>query len=128
MIINKSYLDKIDITILKCCKNIIIINDLPISKEINSYNIFNITDYTKNILTDNIEIFNTLNYTTNIHNLYNDIDKLLTIYVYYNRINENFNETSLSIFLREAVLKDEYNDYLLILNTETEINLPIKKI
>ena len=51
--------------------------------------------------------------------------KAAIIYVYYNRPNEQKNETNLAFFIRQTVLKDNKNIYLFILNNYyTEVVIP----
>ena len=66
------------------------------------------------------------------NNIDKDNKKIAIIYVYYNRKNEYFNETNLSFFIRQTILKeDEENSdkyYLFYINNKIcEINFPIRK-
>jgi len=46
------------------------------------------------------------------------------IYVFYNRPGEQKNETNLALFIKQAILKDKQNLYLIILNSTCEILFP----
>ena len=61
-------------------------------------------------------------------NKFSGVPKTAIIYVYYNRQGELANETNLAFFIREAVLKDTINDYLIIINNKIcEIIFPQQK-
>lgn len=74
------------------------------------------------------------NILNNINNnsafLNNEVRKIAIIYVYYNRCDEYFNETNLSFFIRQTILKESENSnkyYLFYINNKiTEINFPIR--
>jgi hypothetical protein len=61
----------------------------------------------------------------------NYVRKIAIIYVYYNRCDEYFNETNLSFFIRQTILKESENSnkyYLFYINNSlTEINFPKRK-
>ena len=78
----------------------------------------------------------TLNYVNNLQELEKKNNSLrqlennnnnnlsAIIYVYYNRPGELKNETNLAFFIRQTVLKDTKNIYLIILNSVCEIIFP----
>ena len=74
---------------------------------------------------------NSLNNFNNSYSfLNNEVRKVAIIYVYYNRCDEYFNETNLSFFIRQTILKESENSnkyYLFYINNKiTEINFPIR--
>ena len=96
-------------------------NKLNIFKHWNTIGIFNGNYFNKNSNKDN-----------NIFCLLNNNRKTAIIYVYYNRKNEYFNETNLSFFIRQTILKEDEEHsnkhYLFYINNKIcEINFPIRK-
>ena len=76
----------------------------------------------KNILTD--DIISKYKLIENNKLIENKKFNIAIIYVFYNRPGEQKNETNLALFIKQAILKDKQNLYLIILNSTCEILFP----
>ena len=99
------------------------IDYLTIIENVNEYNLTTNQKFVYNgILPDNNTIINS-NYGLTMSST--NFPKTAIIYVYYNRKNELRNETNLSFFIRQTVLRDNKNLYMFIINGSiTEVVIP----
>ena len=91
----------------------------------------NLYDYWQHYIYHGIKEKRNIDYNTSVDVMQYtaQLERTAVIYVYYNRKNETRNETNLSFFIRQTVLKDTKRNilYLFIINNyDTEVVIPVQ--